>query len=495
MVHAASTRYGPVNAPIAEGIAAAHAALAAGDTDGGFACVDALLRDAPGSPRVRRLAAALNAEEGFGDVAREHAAAAVAQSRGDLGAYSAYLSLLKLGEPVDPARFAGEHRVFGRYVEACRSYRRKGTVRGPVRILVAGLDAHIALVRFLPSVLEHVPAGVTVGVASLDAGLLESCRRRWPALACVLLPRAAQGQIDATLAFAPDVLIDLAGHGPNNALHLLASRCAPVQVTWLDYLATTGMDCVDGRITDGVADPPGNEAWHSEPLWRLPTAPWCYEPWPQSAPVSQPSTRPVRLGCACVPAKLNARSLRLFARVLAETPGATMTLAGFRSRRAVARVREHFGPELSARVECLPRLSIADYLALVGGFDVALDTVGFSGGTSTLDALWHGVPVVTMPLVLSHTRSSASLLASLDMPELVTADESGYIAATHAAIDSDRTAPRQRPERRDRLRRSALGDGRTFARAFYDAVLERAHAGMLFAVNAIDQLPVAASLV
>ncbi|HET9485431.1 MAG TPA: hypothetical protein VFO79_15830, partial [Xanthomonadales bacterium] len=443
--------------PVASGIAAVHAALAAGDADAGFVQVDALLRDFPASPRVHLLAAALHAEEGFGDAARAHAAAAVARARGELPVYSAWLSLLKLGEPIDPAAFADAHRVFGRWVEACRTYRRASPVRGPLRMLVAGLDAHIALVRFLPGILDHVPHGVAVGVASLDPALLESCRRRWPAITCLHLSRDPQAQIEATLAFAPDVLVDLAGHGPNNVLHLLAARCAPVQVTWLDYLATTGMGTVDGRITDLVADPPGNEAWHSEALWRLPAAPWSYEPWPQALAAPRLPSGPIRLGCACVPAKLNASSLSLFARVLASIAGATLTLVGFRSRRAVARVRELFGPVLSPRVECLPRMPVGDYLALVSSYDVALDTIGFSGGTSTLDALSHGVPVVTLPLALSHTRSSASLLASLGMPELVAPDEAGYVAAVHACLSADRSEPARRAMRRARLRDCAVG--------------------------------------
>ncbi|HVF35953.1 MAG TPA: hypothetical protein VND91_11580 [Candidatus Saccharimonadia bacterium] len=456
-------------------VAAVQAALASGDTDTGFMLLDALVREWPSSSRVRLLAAALHAEEGFGDLAREHAAAAVANARGDLATYSSMLSLLKLGEPIEPHAFADAHRTYGRYVESMRTYRNPGRARGPIRLLVAGLDAHIALVRFLPSIFEHVPAGVTLAVASLERALLESCKRRWPGIAAVLLPPDPQGQIAAALDFAPDVLLDLAGHGPNNVLHLLASRCAPVQVTWLDYLATTGLETVDGRITDGVSDPPGNEQFHAEALWRLPVPPWSYEPWPESAAIGVVvPTGPPRLGCASVPAKLNARSLALFARVLAGTPGATLTFAGFRSRRAVERVLGFFAPEHAARIECLPRLPVARYLDMLSGLDVVLDTVGFSGGTSTLDALWHGVPVVTQPLVLSHSRSSASVLAHLGQHELVAAGDAACVAAVHRALDSDRADPARRRERHAQLRGSSLGDGRRFAEAFYATLMGHA---------------------
>lgn len=459
-----------------DGIGAVRAALSAGDADGGFALLEALARDYPSSPRVRLLAAALHAEEGFGDLAREHAAAAVAHARGDLSIYSAYLSLLKLGEPIDPIAFVDAHRTYGRYVEASRTYRRAGHVRGPLRLLIAGLDAHIALVRFLPSIIDFAPPGVSLAVAGRDPALLDSCRRRWPTLACVLLPPDPQAQIAAVLGFAPDVLLDLAGHGPNNVLHLLAARCAPVQATWLDYLATTGIECVDARITDAVADPPGNEQFHSEALWRLPVPAWSYEPWPETSSfVPHARHGAPRLGCASVPAKLNARSLALFARVLAETPGATLTLAGFRSRRAIERVRGCFGP-LAARVECLPRLPVAAYLAMLAELDVVLDTVGFSGGTTTLDALWHGVPVVTQPLALSHTRSSASMLAHLGLNELVAFDDEAYVAAVHGTLDADRaTSGGRRLQRREMLCESALGNPRRFAAAFYQTLLAGAH--------------------
>src|SRR5688500_14888725 len=108
---------------VAQGIAAVQAALAAGEADRGFELVDALVRQWPASARIRSIAAALHAEEGFGDLAREHASAAVANARGDLAVYSAHLSLMKLGAPVEPAVFADAHRVYGRYVESSRTYR------------------------------------------------------------------------------------------------------------------------------------------------------------------------------------------------------------------------------------------------------------------------------------------------------------------------------------------------------------------------------------
>jgi predicted O-linked N-acetylglucosamine transferase (SPINDLY family) len=184
---------------------------------------------------------------------------------------------------------------------------------------------------------------------------------------------------------------------------------------------------------------------------------------------------PLRLGCACVPAKLNARSLEVFGSVLAALPGATLTFVGFRSRRGAERVRSAFG-EAASRVACLPRLAPAQYLAEIATWDLALDTVGFSGGTSTLDALWQGVPVVTWPLVLSHTRSSASLLAGLGETECIAADAHAYVAAALRTIEADRARPERRVDRRRRMQACSLGDPAKFAPHFYAAALERAAA-------------------
>ncbi|MET0232538.1 MAG: hypothetical protein ABW186_16525 [Rhodanobacteraceae bacterium] len=261
------------------------------------------------------------------------------------------------------------------------------------------------------------------------------------------------------------MLIDLCGHGRGCALEVLARRPAPLIATWLDYLATTGVPAIDCRITDWVADPPGNERLHTEQLARLPFAAWCYAPH-EDAPDIASRSGPLVVGSACIPLKMTARTLALWRRTLEALPQARFELVGFPSTASRERVQRALGADVSARTTLHGRLPMSAYLAVIDTFHLALDAVGFSGGTSTLDCLWQGVPVVTLPGTLSHSRSSASLLDHLGFDRWVARSEDHYveIAGEAARTDIDRAGLRRR------LAASPLCDAAKFARGFDDLI-------------------------
>lgn len=276
---------------------------------------------------------------------------------------------------------------------------------------------------------------------------------------------------------AIDVLVDLAGHTAGNRLRAFARRAAPVQATWLGYLGSTGLAAMDFRITDARMDPPGRtERWHSETLVRLPVSPWCYRPWPGSPEVSRlPALERghVTFASSSNPAKLNGAVFAAWSRLLARVPGSRLLVHapdddGFRQRVAAG-----LGDALSfpGRLEFFPRLPVEEYLRRLAGIDILLDSFPCAGATTTLDALWMGVPVVTLAGEAPWGRPGASLLGTLDLAQCVAGAPDEYVERAAAlAVDLPALAS-LRQSLRSRLRASPLMDEAGFARAMEEALL------------------------
>jgi predicted O-linked N-acetylglucosamine transferase (SPINDLY family) len=280
-----------------------------------------------------------------------------------------------------------------------------------------------------------------------------------------------------------DVLIDLAGHTADNRLTLFARRAAPVQVTYLGYPNTTGVESIGYRITDAIADPPGeSDALHTEKLLRLPRCFLCYRP-PDAAPEVTPSpcaANPgggITFGALNNPAKVSPGALRAWAEVLRALPDARLLLKGpglqeeAADRRARERLAAHGLP--LDRVELVGQVaSRAEFLGTFGRVDVALDTFPYNGTTTTCEALWMGVPVLTYAGRVHAARVSASLLTAAGLPELVAASPESYVKlACDLAGDRARLAE-LRATMRDRLRASPLMDAASHARAVEAALRE-----------------------
>ncbi|MBL8702192.1 MAG: tetratricopeptide repeat protein [Alphaproteobacteria bacterium] len=273
-----------------------------------------------------------------------------------------------------------------------------------------------------------------------------------------------------------DVLVDLAGHTDGNRLGIFARRPAPVQATWLGWPATTGLDAIDWRLTDAIADPPGVEADYAERLLRLADG---FHVWraPAEAPAISRSrgSHPPTFGSFNQALKLSRATIALWARVLAATPGSRLMIkcGSLAVPQAAARLREAFAaagvaPDRLAIVDA--RLPLAEHFALYERVDVALDPVPYNGTTTTLEALWMGVPVVTRAGGDRHAaRVGHSLLTHAGMPEFIAADDAAYVAIASALIADPNGRFAQRPAVRDRLAASPLCDGPGFARKIESA--------------------------
>ncbi|HEY3757941.1 MAG TPA: tetratricopeptide repeat protein [Opitutaceae bacterium] len=264
-----------------------------------------------------------------------------------------------------------------------------------------------------------------------------------------------------------DILIDLAGHTGHNRLPLYARRVAPVQATYLGYPDTTGLAAMDYRLVDSISDPPGSaDGFATERLVRFSSTAWSYEPpagSPDPAPGPAATNGHVTFGCFNNVAKLSDTVLRTWGKILAAVPEGRLLLKGYGlttpALQAELNRRMVQAGIPRERVHFLERTAdVADHLDLYRRVDVALDTFPYHGTTTTCEALWMGVPVVTQAGDRHASRVGASLLTALGRPEWIAENESDYIGtAIRLAGEASRSAG-PRVELRERLRGSALMD-------------------------------------
>ncbi len=231
-----------------------------------------------------------------------------------------------------------------------------------------------------------------------------------------------------------DLVIDLAGHTANSRLLALARQPAPVQATYLGYPATTGIAAMQYRITDHVTEPVGqSEAFYTETLVRLPHSLWCYQPFADMPAVSALpaiARKSVTFGSFNSYAKIGPRVIEWWAAVLRAMPTARLVMITVPNGAAQTELRARFAAldVDPARLELHDRLLRAQYLALFSEVDIALDPFPCNGGTTTCDALWMGLPVVTWQGNTFLSRASMSILHAVGNPQWAAVDAEDYVA-------------------------------------------------------------------
>jgi protein O-GlcNAc transferase len=270
-----------------------------------------------------------------------------------------------------------------------------------------------------------------------------------------------------------DILVDLTGHTGKNRLLAFAREPAPVQASWIGYPGTTGMSAMDYLIMDAATAPTGAEDWCSEALVRLPHGRFCYAA-PADAPaVAERPQGPVVFGSFNHLAKLSPDVVRLWARVLAAVPGSRLVLKWRSASEASVQVwlRAAFAAEgIGAdRLELRGGSSHADMLGEYGDIDIALDPFPYTGGITSAEALWMGVPVVTLPGDTIPSRQTFAFLTELGLTDLAASSEDDYVRiAAELAGDPARRAELRRTLR-PRMAASPLTDGAQFTPGLEDA--------------------------
>lgn len=262
-----------------------------------------------------------------------------------------------------------------------------------------------------------------------------------------------------------DILVDLAGHTAGNRLLAFSCKPAPIQLSYLGYLGTTGLSAIDYTITDAHADPPGlSDAHYSETLIRLPECGFCYTPGP--APEVRPEPPSLRsgqvtFGCLNNPAKLSDDVLVAWSRVLAAVPGSRLVLrAGF-GRSAEERVHSVFSRHgiapgrLGLEARTPTRLA---YLGQYLNLDIALDPFPYNGVTTTCDALWMGVPVISLAGSMSVSRQGVRFLRTVGLDGLLAETLDDFVQIARELADDPARLADIRSSLRERMIHSPLMD-------------------------------------
>ena len=272
---------------------------------------------------------------------------------------------------------------------------------------------------------------------------------------------------------AIDILIELTGHQAHNRLRALARRPAPIQVAWLSAVNGRGMSSLDYLITDRIHAPTGADALYVEKLIRMPDGYACYRP-PDYAPAvgapPAPGSGHVTFGCFNNFAKINGQVIELWAEILRSVPNARLLMKTSALDVPVIRARliEKFAAAgvSRRRIELAGRSPHAELLACYGQVDISLDPFPYSGGLTTCEALWQGVPVITWPGEFPQGRHSASHLSNVGLSEFIAGSADEYVALAARWAHDISALAELRANLRERMARSNLCDAATFASAF-----------------------------
>jgi predicted O-linked N-acetylglucosamine transferase (SPINDLY family) len=412
---------------------------------------------------------------------------ALAVLPGDIDLHRNLLSALLYLPEIDEDRRFAHHLAFGRALPSSSPTpaRPPDGRRLTVGYLSSDFRDHPVGRGLEPVLAGHDRSRVRL-VLYMQRHRVDETTRRFESLADLVRDVTPLDDDEAALmmrADGLDVLVTVAGRYDRNRPGIAARRAAPVQVSLHDP-ATSGLAANDGLVADPVLVPRGSRERFVERVVRLP----CFvvqAPLPPVPPMRS-SGRPLTFGSLNAPAKLSRPTLALWARLLRRAPGARLLLKSknlFASPTLAGRVRAIFAEdgvdpariELRVQVEPLDR-----HLANYHDIDVALDPFPFSGSTTTFEALWMGVPVVTLPGERMAGRWSASMLAAAGLDALIAADEERYVEVALATAGDTAALDRMRRELRPRLVSSPLMDGRRRARQLervYRALVARAARG------------------
>ncbi len=271
-----------------------------------------------------------------------------------------------------------------------------------------------------------------------------------------------------------DVLVDLNGYSTPERLPVLALRPAPVIGGWFNFFATSGMSCYDWLVGDPVVIPPEEERFYSEKIVRVPGCYLTFEiDYPAPEVVAPPcsSGRPIAFGCLAPQYKITKEAIGTWSRILQMVPESSLLLKSTAlgspaTRQYVHKLFETFGIPFE-RVSLEGPAEYFRFLQAYDQVDIVLDTFPYNGGTTTTEAIWQGVPVVTFPGDRWVSRTSASILRAGGLGEFVAQGIEGYVSLAVQLANSPDTPARLRDLRlnmRSRLLNSTVCDTRSFAR-------------------------------
>lgn len=273
-----------------------------------------------------------------------------------------------------------------------------------------------------------------------------------------------------------DVLVDLAGHTGQQRMRLFAQRAAPVQVTYLGYPGSTGVPNIDWLIGDEVVTPKDHDSLYSERVWRLPGMVFCFAPeanYPEPQWTEAYRHRPLTFGSFNNVPKLTPRTLQLWSSVLRAVPDARLLLKAPSftdpgAIRAFSKRFEGLGIDLS-RISFRGPTGLSEMMSEYAEVDIALDPVPYNGGTTSLQALWMGVPVVVLRGPHFVSRMGASFMTAAGLHEWVAKDDEGYVRTAQLMAADRRKLFVLKKNLRNRLKSLSAWDAKQQTRSIQSA--------------------------
>ncbi len=268
-----------------------------------------------------------------------------------------------------------------------------------------------------------------------------------------------------------DILVDLAGHMVNHRLDILARQAAPIQISWLGYPNTTGLPTIHYRLTDDIADPPGDsDPFYSEQLIHLPTF-LCYGPPDIDIPiVPSPSLKKghITFGSFNNPAKITPEIIETWATILHQTPNSRLLLKGLLlgdkdTRTYYTSLFTRHGISKDRLDLIAYKKSTVEHLSIYNDIDICLDTFPYNGTTTTFEALWMGVPVIVLHGDRHASRVGASILTHLQLTELIAQSPKDYIATAFQLATDPSRLRKLRLDMRSKLTNSPVCQPHAFA--------------------------------
>lgn len=312
-------------------------------------------------------------------------------------------------------------------------------------------------------------------VASPDAitARLQTLAEHWSNIAGMPHPAVAQLiQSDGI-----DILVDMAGHTAGNRLPLFAAKPAPLQINWLGFPGSTGLDAMDYRLSDPWLTPEPVSEYFVETVWNLERVSHCYRPpteTPDVGPLPALTNGYITFGSFNNLLKTTPETIALWAEVLRAVPQSRLALKGFylshgRVKQLLvdAFARQGIGTGRLELSETVP--GTKEHLSRYGRVDIALDTAPYNGATTTMEALWMGVPVVTWVGDRTASRYGWSFLSAVGLEELAATNPQAFVEAARGLAEDRHGLAALRQGLRKRVTESALRDEAGFTQAVEEA--------------------------
>ena len=380
-----------------------------------------------------------------------------------------------------PADLAKEHRAFGDEFSN-PAYRRvkHDNDRDPHRKLRVGyLSADMrshSVAHFLKPLLEAHDHDVVDVIGFPSVRRPDAVTERLRQLCNEWIPVHALSDDDAARAIRAakiDILVDLGGHTGDSRLMVLDRRPAPVQVAWCGYPQTTGLEAVQYRLTDALVDPEGDVDRHYvESLVRLPSGFLCYEPPPDApevAPLPSADSSMITFGSFNTLAKMTPKVVELWARIVRKAGNARLLLKA--TPLSDPAVRDYVQQQFAKHDFDLSKLVLegrtagqAAHLARYADIDIALDPFPYNGTTTTFEALWMGVPVISLQGDRHAARVTSAILQRVGLESLVATTPKQYQSMALELAKNKKHLTELRAGMRERLRLSSLCNKTGFAR-------------------------------